>query len=73
MALKPQGGFAFPHAMDLRIRGMTMRDYFAARALPGVVATMSDALDLRKPVQGHAESVAKAAYHLADAMIKARD
>lgn len=46
--------------------GMTLRDYFAAAAMQGMVA---------QPESGGwpAEGIAKAAYQQADAMLKARE
>jgi len=64
------GGPAFPglhpskecHYQD---SGMTLRDYFAAKAMQGLLATgKSDYLD---------EHVALDAYNLADAMLKQRE
>jgi hypothetical protein len=58
------GGPAFPRSGDFNAQtGMTLRDYFAAKALNAPYA--------------HHESdphkSAEWAYHLADAMLKARD
>lgn len=44
--------------------GMTLRDYFAAKALNGLIASMKQG----QPI----EIVAAAAYEMADAMLKAR-
>lgn len=44
--------------------GMTLRDYFAAKALQGLISTEG---------AGSAERYAEIAYKLADAMLKARD
>lgn len=53
---------AFPSsALDPAYGGMMLRDYFAAQAVAGLVSWS------REP-----ESVARAAYHLADAMLEAR-
>jgi hypothetical protein len=73
------GGQAFPQAEPIANefhpkygsdRGMTLRDYFAAKAMPSALAgaklppeTWSEALPL----------IADFAYQMADAMIKARD
>ncbi|WP_232093928.1 MULTISPECIES: hypothetical protein [Serratia] len=48
----------------------TIRDYFAAKAMQGMLSNpgMWDLLNER-----HAQSVAKDAYIMADAMLKARD
>jgi len=52
--------------MDLHADGMELRDYFAAKALQGLVA---------KAVSENqsAEIAAEAAYMFADAMMEARD
>ena len=52
--------------------GMTLRDYFAAKALQGWLASYSD--DSRHPakIEGGAMQEALFAYRLADAMLEAR-
>ena len=45
-------------------KGMTLRDYFAARALQGLISTEG---------ASSAERYAEIAYKLADAMLKARE
>ena len=58
---------AFPNPHRTDELGMTLRDYFAARALQGMLAsgnlpkTMPDA------------DIAECSYNLADAMLKARE
>lgn len=47
-------------------RGMTLRDYFAAKALTGLL------VGLDNPIP-YADGIADQAYLLADAMMKARD
>lgn len=65
---KETGGLAFPlpatewHGSDF---GMTMRDYFAAKAMQGELSK-SDGYELPK-------SIAKHAYEVADAMLKERE
>ena len=60
-----EAAFPNPHLRDGS--GMTLRDYFAARALQGMLAsgnlpkTMPDA------------DIAECSYNLADAMMKARE
>ncbi len=59
------GGPAFPTGYD-KEKGMTLRDYFAAKALlAGWAANKSPAYD--------DDTRAKYAYALADAMLKARE
>ena len=58
------GGPAFPaHGYE----GMTLRDYFAAKAMQGMMAD-GQILQLVED-----KELAKAAYGLADAMLKARE
>ena len=54
------GGPAFPKG-DGVYRGMTLRDYFAAKALQGMSADISDEV-----------RAARWCYEMADAMIQAR-
>ena len=66
---KDTGGPAFPRPFSGTTQyaqeGMSLRDYFAAKAMQGV---------LSRPTAGllHAEGIAPAAYMMADAMLKAR-
>ncbi len=77
MATNNDGGPAFPRDEHVHgHNGMTLRDYFAAKALVGLIA---------EPVEGCGEAMvhnvgdaacalfAKAAYAMADAMLKARE
>ena len=57
------GGPAFPHQSSDAIRaGMTLRDYFAAKAMQGILYAGLE------PVE-----TAKHAYTMADAMLAARE
>jgi hypothetical protein len=60
------GGPAFPYENRYEHEGMTLRDYFAAKALQGICASgpTSDWSNTR---------IAADAYALADAMLKARE
>jgi hypothetical protein len=49
-------------------QGMDLRDYFAAKAMQGLMVT-----DMRNWPVGLDVSLSKAAYELADAMMKARN
>lgn len=66
------GGPAFPTPRyergDMYSLGMTLRDYFAAKALPIVVGWMSTRSEILEYSQ-----CAKSAYGIADAMLKARE
>jgi hypothetical protein len=64
---------AFPH--EHRV-GMTLRDYFAAKAMQGLVGSAEWREDISEPEDRcglePTEFTAKAAYIIADAMLKAR-
>lgn len=69
-----KGGPAFPNECATTVHGragMSLRDYFAAKAMQGWLATFTDS---RHPTEnGGAQDFARRAYALADEMIKARD
>lgn len=63
------GGPAFPQKTDMTLSysGMTLRDYFAAKAMQAMVASPSYYID------GWAQSdIAIQSYQMSDAMLKAR-
>jgi len=69
------GGSAFPHENHLSHRGMTLRDYFAAKAMQAnltnpelmKVVTSSEVIGAE-----FADRLANISYKYADAMLKAR-
>jgi hypothetical protein len=68
------GGPAFPtKAYDLerqtlvREEGMTLRDYFAAKAMQGWLASFTSEM------QPNPERIAEFCYEMADAMLRARE
>ena len=70
---KDTGGPAFPlhnhgaQTLGLHVAGMALRDYFAAKAMQGILtATLTP-----NTVWSHDEA-AETAYNVADAMLKAR-
>lgn len=81
------GGPAFPHveteAYGSIEDGMSLRDYFAAAALQGLIARCTTQLACEQLAEEMAKSdipkdraewfFSKCAYHYADAMLKARD
>ncbi|MGG7120752.1 hypothetical protein, partial [Klebsiella aerogenes] len=76
---KDNGGPAFPCSASegcgssIDGSGMTLRDYFAAKAMQAfITGAMSDGTPLRIE-QGDDSTAAKAAYIIADAMIKERN
>lgn len=50
--------------------GMTLRDYFAAKAMQAIVTTLAATNHIGE--ESDADKVARAAYQMADAMMKAR-
>ena len=60
------GGPAFPTPLFESDEGMTLRDYFAAKAMQGVLASGN------LPKFTPDLDVAECSYRLADAMLKAR-
>lgn len=88
MSTKDEGGYAFPQKQPLLsdAPGMTLRDYFAANALvalitepkwhegqSGLILTILQDGDFAEAPQDSASIYAKAAYVLADTMLKERD
>jgi hypothetical protein len=76
------GGPAFPlhnhgaQTLGLHVTGMTLRDYFAAKAMQGLMAGRWKADMHGIPYDAYradADEWAKSAYHFADAMLKARE
>ena len=67
MISKDTGGPAFPRTQWQNETGMTLRDYFAAKALQGMIAADYNLAPEYVP------SIAASAYVLADAMLRARE
>ncbi|MNK80830.1 hypothetical protein D3C87_1005610 [compost metagenome] len=66
------GGPAFPRDhRHLGHNGMTLRDYFAAKAMHGWLSSYGPG-DKHPVAAGDADSVARRAYAMADAMLAAR-
>lgn len=70
MSNKKTGGPAFPpmHNPDTHESGMTLRDYFAAKAMQSMVR-----LHMLDKIEYHQRSVAEQAYRMADTMLEARE
>lgn len=62
------GGFEKVGDIAVREGGISMRDYFAAKALNGYLASMSEDSEPSEV----ASTIAEHCYKLADAMLKAR-
>lgn len=62
------GGPAFPRPGDFNPQiGMTLRDYFAAKAMQGLL------IGIESGKEHQAALIPKIAYDMADAMLKARE
>lgn len=61
------GGPAFPDIRGLGANGMTLRDYFAAKAMEGQIARDEEAAGAR------IKDISEYAYRIADAMLAERD
>lgn len=75
----PQGGPAFPTSnahqngpSTFHFEGMTLRDYFAAKAMQSISSDADFLEELRRMRKPIAQSVATAAYAMADAMLEVR-
>lgn len=67
MSAQDNGGPAFPTPMS---EGLSIRDYFAAKAMQGLIAATGDSDGV---VTYDDASVAASAYSMADAMLRARE
>jgi hypothetical protein len=73
----PFGGPAFPRE-DYQTdsapgqRGMTLRDYFAAHAIPEAMRQTASVMSLSSPPEPRSNA-ARIAYEIADAMLQERD
>ena len=74
MSNKDKGGPAFPNegfnGWGEPFQGMTLRDYFAAKAMQGLFASNAEHDHEDEHIF---DAVAEAAYKQADAMLKARE
>lgn len=73
MSAQDTGGWAFPcHGSmgEVAWEGMSLRDYFAAKAMTALVPLCSD--DARDEGLSYPEHIAAVSYGMADAMLKAR-
>ena len=66
MSYEKTGGPAFPVKMGCFEDGMTLRDYFAAKAMQAFISSRPP------PDEIVGVNIAKAAYFMADAMLAAR-
>ena len=78
--IREQGGTAFPTSVSADsggglnhgAPGMTLRDYFAAKAMQGLLADSADRPDEDESIDDFIEDTATSAYMYADAMLAAR-
>ena len=61
------GGSAYPHENHLSHRGMSLRDYFAAKAMQSIVSVLHQGI---RPAD--IKTMCDDSYTIADAMLKAR-
>ncbi|MFI7799670.1 hypothetical protein PSFL_07530 [Pseudomonas sp. DD1] len=66
------GGSAFPEPGNAQCGGMSLRDYFAAQALPTAWTAFADGYFQEDGWDSINEGVAVCAYQMADAMLAAR-
>jgi hypothetical protein len=66
--VKPDGGPAFPGPVLGSGSGLTLRDYFAAAALPSVIRNLARTRD-----KWNALEAAAISYEVADAMLAERE
>lgn len=65
---KDTGGNAFPTtAVYESEKGMTLRDYFAAKSMQAMIASPNC------PMSANDDAIAEQSYAMADAMLKARN
>jgi hypothetical protein len=74
---KPDNPDAFPTPNDRWSDGMTLRDYFAAKAMQGFISDremyMAIMMDRKTSDLSPDEYIANQSYNLADAMLKQRE
>lgn len=72
--MSKDGGPAFPvvgaAGATMDFGGMTLRDYFAAKAMQSLIAALTDESGIKRE---YAEPIAQGSYFMADAMLKARE
>lgn len=62
------GGSAYPHENHLSHRGMSLRDYFAAKAMQSIVSVLHQGI---RPAD--IKTMCADSYAIADAMLEARN
>lgn len=72
MTIKNDGGSAFPEPIPSQCGGMSLRDYFAAKAMQGMLAYPGDERRGSHHNNNDAEGVSQMSYAYADAMLAER-
>ena len=72
-----EAAFARPYSQDAQYvhhaqPGMTLRDYFAAKVLQGVMSNVEMGIIFSKGDKPPSDEIAESAYAMADTMMKAR-
>lgn len=65
---------AFPNEFaSISCRGMTLRDYFAAKAMQGILSLYSEPGNVKRQNDNFPHELPKLSYSIADAMLKERE
>lgn len=71
---KPSNPYAFSFANDYEIQeGMTLRDYFAGKAMQAMISNQSEIERLKKHSPDTNKAISLIAYTMADKMLKQRE
>jgi hypothetical protein len=73
--MKDIPAFPRPHSGTSQFaqEGMTLRDYFAANVLQGVMSSIEMGITFSKGDKPPSDEIAESCYAMADAMMKARE
>jgi len=71
--MRDVGMSAFPHESGIYAFGLEMRDYFAAQAMIAYMTTPVTICCDGKPIDRDPPMIVKAAYEMADMMMKERE
>lgn len=78
---KPDNPQAYPYVLSAdplkgwdaeAVPGITLRDHYAGQALVGLMSSYVGSYDMFKAINNEPESIAKAVWKMADAMLKER-
>ena len=71
--LVDQSGNSPPVSVPSQCNGMSLRDYFAAKAMEGVVFELTRSINRATFSEGWDDKIAQQSYRVADAMLRARE